>query len=239
MQKTGLFIGLIPDGNRRAVGNDVSRYAEAYRNGAESVSAMLKSVVQDERVRIFTAWGLSDDNIRKRNPFELEILNGLIAEYLEQLDRDMQTPEYEGVRVVHLGNERLLQDDVRDRLDTVVARTRERQEKIFGMCLGYGGAEELERASNRKSEHVRMRGSAPALQQFLDIPFRGNMPFTPVDMIVRTGTEGRAYTSAYLTGYQTGSTEELYIPKLLPDTTPEDLAAAIDAYEKINPRLGK
>lgn len=239
MEKNGLFIGLIPDGNRRAVGNDVSRYAEAYRKGAESVSAMLKSVIHDERVRIFTAWGLSDDNILKRNPLELTILNTLICEYLEQLDSDMQTEEYAGVRVVHLGNERLLHHDVRDRLDTVVARTRGRQEKIFGMCLGYGGAEELERASDRKSEHVRMRGSAPPLRQFLDIPFRGNMPFAPVNMIVRTGTEARAYTSAYLTGYQTGGAEEFYISKLLPDTTPADLAAVIDAYEKINPRLGK
>lgn len=239
MESRGLFIGLIPDGNRRAVQNNPLRYAEAYRSGAESVSAMLKSVVHDSRVRVFTAWGLSDDNIRKRSPIELDILNTLICEYLEQLDSDMQTDEYAGVRVLHMGDDRLLRQDVRDRLDTVVTRTRARQEKVFGMCLGYGGAEELERAANRKAEHVRMQGSAPVIRQFLDIPFRGNMPFAPVDMIVRTGTAGRAYTSGYLTGYQTGGTEEFYIEKLLPDTTPADLTAAIDAYEKINPRLGK
>lgn len=239
METRGLFLGLIPDGNRRAVGNDVTRYGEAYRRGAEAVSAMLRSVVQDERVRIFTAWGLSDDNIRKRSPFELGILNTLIREYLEQLDADMRTDAFADVRVVHLGDPRLLAPAVRESLDAVVETTRGRTGKIFGMCLGYGGAEELDRASDRKCEHMRMRATAPALRQFLDIPYRANEKFRPVDMIVRTGTEGRAYTSAYLTGYQTGSTEEFYIGKLLPEVTPGDLAAAVDAYEKIHQRGGK
>lgn len=239
MEHPGLFIGLIPDGNRRAVDNEATRFDEAYRKGAEAVSAMLKSVVQDSRVHIFTAWGLSDDNVKKRTAFELDILNGLFCDYLEQLDRDVQTPAYGNVRVLHIGDDELLKEDVLERLQTVVDRTRDRQEKIFGICLAHGGAEEIERASDRKLAHWHLHREQLPLQSFLDLPFRGKIPFKALDMIVRTGTEHRAYTSAYLTGYQTGGTEEFFLPQMLPDCTPEDLAQAIAAYEKIHKRLGQ
>lgn len=237
MEKKGLFVGLIPDGNRRWVNNNPLLYRDAYHEGAESVSRMLKSIVRDDRVKIFSAWGLSDDNVRRRSEAELDILNGLFCEYLDKLRADLQTPDYEMVRLVHLGDRQLLQRPVLDRLDRLSKMTKARTEKIFAVCLAQGGREELERASNRKLLHHSDTKEILPLTSFLDFPVRSGLPFQPVDMIVRTGTD-RPYTSAYLTGYQTGGTEEYFIPKLLPDTTPEDLRLQIDRFTEQQQRRG-
>jgi len=152
MSEKGLFVGLIPDGGRRAVDNELQRFFESYDRGGEVVGDVLKLMVRDERVRIFTAWGLSDDNAQKRSALEIDILNRIFTKFLKRLRCDLATPEYEQVGVVHMGNRDLLDKQVMDLVDEVTTLTVKRRDKIFGLCLAYGSEDEMLRAEKISRE---------------------------------------------------------------------------------------
>lgn len=218
------FVGLIPDGGRRAAGKDLARYAEKYGRGAEVVGDTLKACVKDSRIRVFAAWGLSDDNASKRSPAELDILNGIFREYLDKLRADLETPDYEQVKVVHLGDEECLDPSVLSRIHDVTSFSARRTEKVFGLCLGYGAHNEMDRAVER----AYMRDSRD-WRRYLDLPFRGGESYQHVDAIVRTGTNPlKPYTSAYLLPYQGPGTQERYIEDYLPNVTAERIMEQVD-----------
>lgn len=218
------FVGLIPDGGRRAAGKDLSRYAESYNRGAEIVGDTLKACVRDSRIKIFTAWGLSDDNASKRTPEELEILNAIFIDYLERLRCDLETEEYAGVKVVHMGDEACLHPEIVERIRAIADCTAGRKEKIFGLCLGYGAHNEMDRAVKQSHEN-----SDCDWREFLDLPFRGKESYQHVDAIIRTGTDPlEPYTSAYLLPYQGPGTQQRYIEELLPHSSAEQIMSKVD-----------
>jgi undecaprenyl diphosphate synthase len=219
------FVALIPDGGRRAVDGDPMRYGESYERGAEVVSDILKACVQDNRIKIFAAWGLSDDNAQKRSFAERTILNGIFRKYLDRLRSDVDTEPYSGVKVVHLGNNKFLHPSVNEKISDIADHTKERKEKIFAMCLGYGSHDEMNRAVHA---HV-VAGGETDWRQHLDLPYRGKMPYQNVDLIVRTGTDPETpYTSAYLLPYQGTKTQERYIKDYLPNITVDDFMDRVD-----------
>ncbi|TSC80350.1 MAG: hypothetical protein G01um101425_4 [Candidatus Peregrinibacteria bacterium Gr01-1014_25] len=231
MAAKNLFVGFIPDGNRRAVQHDVSRYLDSYERGADVVGDMLKLCIRDERVKIFAVWGMSLDNATKRSPEEVVILQSVFAAYLTKLRSDLNTDPYRDVKVVHLGNARVLSPEVEGLLDDVTRFTRERTGKIFGLCLGYDAKDEWERATDQYAA-AKTDGEASPVWEYLDLPRRGDMPFQPVDLIVATG-RAQPYTSGFLLPYQIGSgTLEHFIPEHLPDCHPSCITRAIDEYEK-------
>ena len=77
--QNGIFAALIPDGSRRAVSYDTAQYSSSYERSAEVITDILKVCMQDQRVRIFAAWGLSDDNAQKRSSAERTLLNALFS----------------------------------------------------------------------------------------------------------------------------------------------------------------
>lgn len=230
-----LFVALIPDGGRRAVGHDVGRYSESYERGAEVVGDILKACVADSRVKIFTAWGLSDDNALKRSAIERGILNRTFHSYLARLRHDLTTEVYRDVKVVHMGNPNLLDPEVYDRIVDITEFTKDRRrEKIFGLCLGYGSHDEEDRA-------IASYAQSPdrPWREYLDLPYRGNLPYQPVDLIVRTGTDPlKPYTSGYLLPYQGSKTQERYSAAYLPDFSAERFMEFVDDVTIQKPRQG-
>lgn len=220
------FVALIPDGGRRAVKNDKTKFKQSYERGAEVIGDILKACVKDSRIRIFAAWGLSDDNAKKRSKMERMILNGLFHTYLDKLSADLETPDFDAVKVVHVGSAEFLDASVHDHVQEVVDQTIDRSEKIFALCLGHGGNEEIDRAV---AQYAVVGNAQGDWRRFLDLPKRGNMPFQPVDAIVRTGTAPEsAYTSGYLLGYRDASTQERFIPEYLPRIKVADFMEKVD-----------
>lgn len=232
------FAALIPDGGRRAVNNDLKQYFDSYKKGADIVGDVLKLCVLDPRIKIFAAWGLSDDNASKRSPDEIDILNTVFLEYLEKLRRDVEEdPAYQQVKVVHMGNADLLRADVQARIRDVSIFTNNRTEKIFGLCLAYGSDDEMDRALEVK-QRTGYKGN---YRDMLDLPRRGGIPYQKVNAIVRTGTNPlEPYTSGYLLPYQGTGTQERYIEEFLPNVKPEEIMTRIDEMfqKKHRSRLG-
>lgn len=220
----GLFVSLIPDGNRRAVGYNASRYAEAYGGGAEIVGDILKACMGQSRVQIFAAWGSSTSNIRKRSTVEQQVLNGVFHQYLDQLETTIREEPYRNVQVVHLGNPEFVEKSVYRRIDAIAGQTRDRHGKIFALCAGHDSHDEMRRAVAQAR-----RCPQQDWRSFLDLPLRSGRPYREVDLIVRTGTDPlRPYTSGYLLPYQGTGTQERYAADCLPSFSAERFMAFVD-----------
>lgn len=226
-QSEGRFVALIPDGGRRAVNNDKTKFKESYERGADVIGDILKACVNDSRIKVFAAWGLSDDNATRRSTAELMILNQLFHTYLNRLSNDLETEDFNTVRVVHVGDSENLHPKVHRHVMEVVDQTKDRTDKIFALCLGHGGVEEMHRAAIEFAVLGKGKGD---WRRYLDLPKRSGTQFQPVDVIVRTGTKPEdAYTSGYLLGYRDAHTQERFIPKYLPNTTADDFMRMVDA----------
>lgn len=241
LEKQGLFVGLIPDGNRRAVDNNPDQYLQAYSKGADVVGDALKWCVHDERVRIFAAWGLSDDNVRNRSGLEQEILSAVFTRYLDSLRKDLAEAPYDVVRVVHMGDSSLLHEEVVERLHDITHFSRQRTEKIFALCLGYGSRDELLRATALLSEDVRLDMATEDVYEYLDLPSRTDLSFLPhceLDLLIRTGAE-HEYTSGFLSNYEGPGTQLHFMNTLLPNCDGAQLMqSALEDYEKRTQRKG-
>lgn len=223
-----LFVSLIPDGGRRAVANDMTLFKQSYERGAEVVGDILKACVQDARVGIFAAWGLSDDNATKRSRFEVNVLSEIFLDYLRRLRGDLETDAYKAVKVVHMGDPRFIREDVAKSILEITTFTADRAgELLFGLGLGYGAHDEMDRAV---ALHVADKNKATMnWKEYLDIPVRSKQPYQHVDLMYRTGTPAEeAYTSGYLIPYMGPKTLLRFNPEFLPNISASDFMASVD-----------
>jgi hypothetical protein len=108
-------------------------------------------------------------------------------------------------------------------------------QKVFGLCLGYGSHEEMQRAVTLSQTHP----IGIDWRRHLDLPSRGNMPYQHVDLIVRTGTDPqKPYTSGYLLPYQGPGTQERFVQDFLPSFAPERFMAFVDEVAAQEQRRG-
>lgn len=229
-----LFVGLIPDGHRRKVAYDPSRYFDVYKQGAEIMGDILRLCIEDQRVGIFAVWGSSEENIRKRPELEQDVLNAVFHHYLNRLETTIGEKAYCGVQVVHLGNPEFVDPSVYERVTHIARQTRERNEKTFALCLGYGSHDEMRRAVQLSHDYPQVDW-----RTFLDLPQRSGHPYSHVDLMVRTGTDpANPYTSGYLLPYQGSGTRERYVPECLPDFSADGFRKLIDEYSMTICRRG-
>ncbi len=249
MEKEGLFVGLIPDGNRswaKAKFNTkdltYEHLLDAYNAGANSVKKIIETA-RDMRMKVFATWGLSTKNMSSRNSIEKQVLFATFEKFLLELrDEWMDKPENKDVRLVHMGRkDRLLEQapTVSDLLFDVTNYTRERSGMILALGLDYDGFDEETRA---QKNHSNAYGDPLGWKQWLDIPaevhdLRGwdenGHLLHPVNLILRTKTEGDLLfrDNEYLHPYRHETRQE-EIGVFLPDLTPELFTEKIERYRR-------
>lgn len=242
-----LFVGLIPDGNRRwgrqEFGvKDLSpeQTLIAYQRGAQAVRSVAE-YARDNSIAVFAAWAGSQANLTERSKMEIDVLRVVVGEFLTDLRDDwMDRPENRSVRFVHLGfRGRImkLMPEILDGIDAVTEHTRKRTGMIMALCFDYDGKEERRRAT----EHWDvLRPLRKTVEDCLDLPMRTGLPFRACDLIIRTGHDPayHARTNEFLIGYH-HETRVDPDPTLLPDYTSAQFKNSLRKYRAEPQRRGK
>jgi undecaprenyl diphosphate synthase len=162
----------------------------------------------------------------KRTVEEVGFIMGLVKQYLRA---ELDFYRENNIRIRHTGNREGLPADVLSGLDDACEITRNFGGLQVILALNYGGRDEIVRACKRlqaAGEDV----SVEKLSLYMDNP---DVP--DPDLIIRTAGEFRI--SNFL--LWEGAYSEYFISdKLWPDWTGDDLAQAIEAYEKRERRYG-
>jgi undecaprenyl diphosphate synthase len=211
-----LHAGIIMDGNGRwALGRGLPREA-GHRAGVETVSRVVQAA-PGAGIGILTLFAFSSDNwLRPRA--EVDALLCLLARYL---DKETERSVRNGVRLEVIGRRDRLQESLRQTIENAECATAAGTRLRLRIAFDYSGRDAILAAARRVASLSR-----ESLEQALG---------PPVDLLIRTGGERRL--SDFLL-WECAYAELVFSPRMWPDFSAADLAAAVRDFRGRERRFG-
>ncbi|NOS66929.1 MAG: di-trans,poly-cis-decaprenylcistransferase [Candidatus Peribacteraceae bacterium] len=219
-----LHVAIIPDGNRRWAKARALQPWKGHEQAVENFRGLLEWVETDGRIGTLTLWCFSTENW-KRDPGEVEQLMKI---FLTQLEGQRATFREKSIRVVHSGRTDRLSDGLKTLLEDVTKETAGNSSYTLHLALDYGGKDEIIRAIQRIPDVKDV--TEDSIREHLDHP---ELP--DIDLVIRTSGEQRTSNFAL---WQSAYAEWMFIDKLFPDFTGNDLSSALDEFEERQRRYG-
>ena len=223
------------DGNGRWARTKGLPRSAGHKEGLKAAKRVVKAAA-DLGIPYLTLYTFSTENW-KRAKDEVSFLMRLIRMHLRK-EWDFYRENH--IRVIHSGDLARLPPSIQQEITNVVQDTSEFDRIVLNLAINYGGRDELLRGFNRfldENAHSGAAGqrepgrlSAEDISRFLDHP---ELP--DADLIIRTGGEQRL--SNFLL-WQSAYAELYFSAKLWPDWNSDDLAEAVQAFQRRQRRYG-
>ena len=224
-------IAIIMDGNRRWAKKRNLPVKMGHKEGAETLKKVIR-YANKRGIKYVTVYAFSTENW-KREKEEVDSLMSLLEYYLDQFSKEA---DMENISIKVLGRRKELSDKLLKKIDEVVEGTKNNTGTIFSIALNYGGRDELVTAIKTIAEEAKNNKiNIDEIDEKLisDYLYTKNMP--DPDLMIRTSGEIR--TSNFLP-WQLVYSEFLFLDKLWPDFTEDDLEDAIQVFSKRNRKFG-
>ena len=224
-------VAIIMDGNGRwAQRRGLSRI-EGHRRGKGSVRAMVETA-RRLGIPFLSLFAFSTENWQRPRR-EVDALMRLLLRYLRTEMNKLMKNE---VRVHAIGDMSRLPDPVRHELERVIERTRDNRRLDVGLCVSYGGREDIVEATRRIARAARDGHLDPeSIDHTTVAAHLGSAGFPDPDLLIRTSGELRI--SNFLL-WQIAYAEIWVTDVLWPDFRRRHLLQAIADYQKRERRYG-
>ncbi len=224
-------VAIIMDGNGRwARARGLPRTA-GHRRGAEAVRRAV-TCAGDLGIDYLTLYGFSSENW-KRPASEIDDLMGLMRRYLQS---DIAKLHKNGVRLRVIGERYRLPEDIIRLIDEAEQLTQDNARLHLTVAISYGGRQEILDAVRRLAEAAAVGALEPAAideTRFSAQLATAGMP--DPDLVIRTSGEQRI--SNFLL-WQSAYSELVFVDKLWPDFSKDDLTHAIREFQQRDRRYG-
>jgi len=220
-------VGYVVDGNRRwAKTHGIPTY-EGHLAGYNTLQEVVRATF-DAGAQFVSTYIFSTENW-KRSEEEVGKLMGLV---LKLLTSDLHLFAERNVRLRIIGSRENVSDRILKAIDDAEATTKDNTGGTLIVCFNYGGQLEIADAVKKiVQEGVAADDVTPEL-----IAQNLYAPEVPaIDMLVRTSGEQRV--SNFML-WRAAYSELMFIDKLWPDMTKDDVAAIIEEYSKRHRRFG-
>lgn len=227
MTEVPTHIGYILDGNRRWAKKHGLPTYEGHLAGYNALKDIIEASAE-KGVQYISFYTFSTENWSRA---ESEV-RGIMRLIRRLFKSDIKQLVKEGYRLVVLGTREKLPDDINAMIDEAEEKSKGGVKATLAMCFNYGGQQEIVEATKRVIES----GIDPQeltntnFVQFLDHP---DVP--PCDLIVRTSGEQRL--SNFML-WRAAYSEFLFLDKLWPEMTKEDVDGILEEYSKRKRRYG-
>jgi undecaprenyl diphosphate synthase len=226
-----VHVAIIMDGNGRwAKARGLPRIA-GHKRGAEAVRRSVSGAAE-LGIEYLTLYGFSSENW-KRPAAEVDDLMSLLRLYLINEIADL---DRNGVRLRVIGQLSRLHPDIVRLIDEAERQTAGNRKLNLTVALSYGGRAEIADAARRIAEEVRAGRLEPAAVDeavFARRLLTNGIP--DPDLLIRTSGEKRI--SNFLL-WQCAYAELVFLDRLWPDFTRDDLEHAIREYHGRDRRYG-
>jgi undecaprenyl diphosphate synthase len=220
-------IGYIVDGNRRwSKQHGIPAY-EGHLAGYNTLQDIATATF-DAGVEYMSAYIFSTENW-KRSQEEVSRLMGLV---LKLLTSDLHIFDENNIKLVVVGSRERVSPKIIQAIDEAEARTANNTRGTLAVCFNYGGQLEIADAckiivqAGIPAEDITPELIASNLYQ-PDVP--------PIDIIVRTSSEQRL--SNFML-WRAAYSELMFLDKLWPDMTKDDVSDIIKEYTRRDRRIG-
>jgi undecaprenyl diphosphate synthase len=224
---TGPHLAVIMDGNGRwATGHGLSRSA-GHEAGLRTARAIVEAAVR-EGVGTLTLYAFSADNWKRPGAEVTALMRLFRRALLGEAKRCVEN----GVRLTILGRRDRLPSSLRHTVEQVETLTSTGTRMHLRVAVDYSARDAVLRAA------AAMRGEGVSREAFSELLARvdhDRMPVHDVDLVIRTGGEQRL--SDFLL-WECAYAELLFVKKMWPEFTAEDLAMALEDFRGRNRRFG-
>ena len=227
MKQSALHVGIIMDGNGRWAARGGHSRSTGHREGARVVRRIVEAA-PELGIGVLTLYAFSADNWR-RPPTEVAVLMRLFREYLRvEAGRCIDN----GVRLEIIGRRDRIDHRLRRRIDATERATAEGTRLHLRVALDYSSRDAILRAAQcLRPDAVPTRDSFTRLLAIVD----HGTPVPELDLLIRTG--GERQLSDFLL-WEAAYAELLFVERMWPDFSAEDLAAAVREFENRERRYG-
>ena len=180
-------IGIILDGNRRWAKARGLKPTEGHKAGAEAVKNITK-YAYDCGLKYLTVYAFSTENW-KRDATEVTLLMKLLDKFTSEL---LESDEKRQIRIKVYGDISALDKKLQEKILKLEEKTKDNSKMVFGICLNYGGRDELIRAIKDISADVK-NGiiNEEDITQELVSNYLYTKDIPDPDLIIRTSNEYR------------------------------------------------
>lgn len=225
-------VAVIMDGNGRwAQRHGLSRI-EGHKRGKDSVRAIVET---SRRLGIsyLSLFAFSTENWQRPRR-EVDALMNLLRRYLRtELNRMMKNE----VRLVAVGDTARLPRAVQQEFEATIRATRNNTRLTVGLCVSYGGREDIVRAARALSREVLDGRLAPEqIDEQAVARCLGTAGLPEPDLLIRTSGEMRI-SNFYL--WQIAYSEIFVTDTLWPDFRERDFIRAVAEYQRRERRFGR
>ncbi|MDP1729390.1 MAG: polyprenyl diphosphate synthase [archaeon] len=219
-------IGIIVDGNRRFAKAQSKKPWEGHREGANILKDFF-NWSKELKIKEITAYVLSTENLNREKQ-EVDELFKLFKEYFKELQKDKKIDE-EKVKISFIGDLSLVPKDIKELAEKLMERTKNYENYKINFCFAYGGRNELVYAVNKLLKENKKQITEQDITNSLWLQ-------SEPDFIIRTG--GKIRTSNFLP-WQSVYSEWIFLEKMWPEITKEDLIECIDKFKSTQRNFGK
>lgn len=225
-------IAVILDGNRRFARKTGSDPLKGHEYGAEKVRELLRWL-KELGIREVTLYVLSTENL-KRTPIEVAALMSVFRNSLKKAVQD-DTLKENRIRIRFIGRLEILPKDVQLEMRELMEQTKSYSDYIVNLAVAYGGKAEIVDAARKFAGDVSK--GAVSINSLDEEAFSGYlyMPDEP-DLLIRPGGECRL--SNFLP-WQLAYSELIFLDKLWPELTRQDVVGCIEEFQRRGRRFGK
>ena len=224
-------IAIIMDGNRRWAKKKMLPVKMGHKEGAETLKKVVR-YANKRGIQYITVYAFSTENW-KREKEEVDSLMALLENYLDAFSKEADT---ENIVIRVIGRRKELSQNLLDKIDNVVESTKNNTGIIFTIALNYGGRDEVVNAIRTIAQDIKENKVLPEnINEELISNYLYTKGMPDPDLMIRTSGELR--TSNFLP-WQSVYSEFLFLDKLWPDFTEEDLEDAIQVFTKRNRKFG-
>ena len=220
------------DGNRRWAKARNMDATKGHVAGVETVKKIVK-YAYDIGLEYLTLYAFSTENW-KRSKTEVSLLMKLFEKYTDEL---LNGDEKREIRFKVYGDISALDKKIQNNIIRLEEKSKNNKKMVLGICLNYGGRDELLNATKNIVEDVvngKLKKEDITKDTISSYLYTRDVP--DPDLIIRTSNEYRL--SNFLTWQSTYS--ELYFPEniMWPDFDEKQMDKAIEEYIKRNRRFG-
>ena len=224
-------IAIIMDGNRRWARQRNLPVKLGHKQGAETLENIVR-YANKVGIKYLTVYAFSTENW-KRSQEEVDALMSLLEGYLNQFSKEADT---ENIVIRVLGNMKQLSEPLQKSIANTVESTKNNTGIIFNIALNYGGRDEITNAVKLISADVKDgKLSIDDITEDVVSSYLYTKNDPDPDILIRTSGEIRL--SGFLP-WQSTYSEFVFLEKLWPDFSTEDLDQAIEVFSKRNRKFG-
>lgn len=220
-------VGYIVDGNRRWAKEHGLPTYEGHLAGYNALKDVAFATLE-QGVAYMSIYVFSTENW-KRSQEEVSNLMSLI---LRLFTTDSKVFDDKNIRLKVLGDREGLNEKIIKAMDALEDRTKDNSAGTLAVCLNYGGQKEIIEAVKKI---VQSGIAAEKIDETLIAENLYGAEVPPVDVIVRTSGEKRL--SNFML-WRAAYSEFIFLDKMWPEMTKEDVTAIIKEYTRRQRRFG-